>query len=199
MIHPQPTIITGPVGEPLTLAEVKAAVRVDHDGEDNILADFITMARQSMEQSLNRSLLTQTLELVLPSFPRRSRFYLPRSPVASVTSITYYDWQDVLQTLDLATWVTQVLSAQPAEIHLKFGYIWPPTRPRPDAVKVRYVAGTAVGDVPAMIKHAMRVMIGDWYENRSAIAVGTVVGDIPALAARNLRSQYEIPDMSGLM
>lgn len=201
------TPVTAPTEEPVALASSEDHNRVDHNTEGDLIASYVIGSRQSIEKACNRSFCTQTWDLKLPRFPRwhrfgderRNCFYLPRSPVASVTSITYYDTLNVQQTLTLATYVDQHLSALPAELHLKYGYSWPSTYSRPDAVTVRYVAGTAAADVPDMIKAAIRVMAADLYEHRTSQGVGTISFEIPALTERNLRAQYEIPDLTGFM
>jgi uncharacterized phiE125 gp8 family phage protein len=193
------SLATAATIEPVTVNEAKNHLRVDHDSEDDLISTYITAARESLEMACNRSFVTQTWDLILDQFPRYSCIYLPRSPVASLTSITYYDTANASQTLTLATYVDQNLSALPAELHLKYGYSWPSTYSRPNAVTVRYVAGAGIDSVPAGIKHAILVTAGDMYEHRASVGVGTVAYELAELTARNLRAKYEIPDMSGFM
>ncbi len=72
-----------------------------------------------------------------------------------------------------------------------FGQSWPGARSG-EPVVVRYVAGYGVaGDVPALLKRAMLLLIGHWYENREAVVVasGTVATALP-LAVDSILWQF---------
>jgi uncharacterized phiE125 gp8 family phage protein len=193
------SLVTAASERAVTVSLAKQHLRVDHADEDELIGNLVDLAIDTIEQSCNTSLVTQTWDMILPRFPCGS-FYLPRSPVASITSITYYDIANVLQTLTLATYVDQLLSAKPAELHLKYGYSWPCTYSRPNAVTVRYVAGFGTeAAVPPALKAAALMLVGDLYENRSSVITGTISAEIAAVAARNVRAKYEIPDLSHCM
>jgi hypothetical protein len=93
-------ITTQATVEPLTLAEVKLHLRVDHDDEDSMIGLYMKAARQHAERFLGLSLAAQSVQYVLANneTPRDEwRMYEPRqpniielplSPVASIESVT---------------------------------------------------------------------------------------------------------------
>ena len=60
---------TAPAVEPVTLAEAKAHCKVDISDDDAYISSLITMSRQYVEQILDISLISQTLEARYDTFP----------------------------------------------------------------------------------------------------------------------------------
>ena len=181
------TLVTPPAAEPLTLAEVKAHLRIDTGDEDTLLTGLIEAARLHLEGKdgwLNRAFITQTWDWTRDCFPvwwhEQKHFgvwpgpypvglAVPLAPLQSVTHIKYIDPDGVEQTLDPAKYMVDTKSA-PARIFPAYEEVWPPIRFVPNAVTVRFVAGygAAAADVPRPIRTAMLGLIADFYENRSA-------------------------------
>ncbi len=131
-------IITPPPVEPVTLAEVKAQLRIDTDDEAALLEGYIQAAREDCEDFHGQSYVQRTLEYVLDRFPRRDRIMLPRPPVQEIQSVTYLDRDGTEHTLD--DWMP-ALDGDPAVI-LAPGKSWPFVQLYPvGAVRVRYIAG----------------------------------------------------------
>src|SRR5947209_19263795 len=82
-----------PTAEPVSLDEVKEYCRVDAGDvtQDTTLMGLVAFARQRCEEICDRALLTQTLKLTLDVWPRDQFIRPPRSPLASVTSVKYFD------------------------------------------------------------------------------------------------------------
>jgi uncharacterized phiE125 gp8 family phage protein len=163
-------IVTPPASEPLTLAEVKEFLRVDHSDDDATLAIFITAARQLCESYTRMALLPTTFEEFFDDFPQYSGDYkdeirLSRSPVSAVTYVKYIDGNETTITANAADYKIDTIS-RPARISPDNG--WFGTYETINAVFVRYVAGFAnAAAVPAPLKHGMMLVIGDMYENRT--------------------------------
>jgi hypothetical protein len=189
-----PQLITAPTYEPVTLAEAKDHLRLEHDTDDSFVLGLIATARQHLEKVLWRAFLSQTWELTLEGFPgtglrwsdlgfrgsalypfpSRSRFLqkdwdaieLPLGEVQSVTSVTYVDVAGVTQTL--ATSEYQLDTSLPAKLRLPYGKTWPDARSQWDAVKIRYVVGWAnPSKVPAPLKAAIKLLVSQMYEHRT--------------------------------
>ena len=163
-------IVTPPASEPLTLAEVKEFLRVDHSDDDATLAIFITAARQLCESYTRMALLPTTFEEYFDDFPQytgtfKDEIRLSRSPVSAVTYVKYIDGNETTITADAAEYKVDTIS-RPARISPDNG--WFGTYETINVVFVRYVAGFAnAGAVPAPLKHGMMLVIGDMYENRT--------------------------------
>lgn len=135
-------LITAPAAEPVSLADAKAHLRVDHAADDDLIAALIAAAREDAEHRLGRALVMQTLEQVCDAFPADGDIELPNPPLASVTSVKYLDSDGVEQTLSTSLYDVDSDSA-PGEIHRAYGVTWPSTRCVENAVRARYVAGYA--------------------------------------------------------
>ena len=56
---------------------------------------------------------------------------------------------------------------------------WPATYAASDAVRITATAGYAnIQAVPEVAKHAIRLLVGHWYENREAVVTGTISSDV---------------------
>lgn len=71
-------LVTGPSTEPITLAEAKAHLRLEETVDDAFVTALIIVARQHIEKVCWRGMLSQILELELPSFRGADRLELPR-------------------------------------------------------------------------------------------------------------------------
>jgi hypothetical protein len=71
--------ISGPAEEPVTLADAKLTLRVDHAEDDSRIQRMIGAAREEAEQITSRRFGPQTWELVLDAF--ESTITLPAPPV----------------------------------------------------------------------------------------------------------------------
>lgn len=177
----QVKVITAPTVEPVTLTEAKVHVRVDHDADDAYIATLITAAREHCETIAWRAFITQTLELSLAGWPCDNIIRLPRPPLASVTSITYYAEDNSSATMSSGDYIA-ITDVEPGLITLAKNKTWPTATLRTVLpIRVRYVAGYgATGvSVPARYKQAMLLLLGHWYENREAANVGNIVNALP--------------------
>lgn len=169
-------LITGPLTEPVSLAEAKLHLKIDSDTtDDNLISLLITAAREQAEMYTRRAFIAQTWELQEDCF-EGGEILLEKTPVQSVTSIKYYDTNGVEQTLSTSVYGLNQAD-EPNEVYLKYGMVWPVVRGEENDVKIRFVAGYST--VPASVKAAMLLIIGHLYENREDVVVGRQVNDLP--------------------
>lgn len=185
---------TDATSEPITLEEAKLHLRVTDSADDDAISAMIVAARNLAEQHTNRQLLTATWDLYLKHFPYSAcPIELPRSPIQSITSITYTDPDGASQTWNSSNYGMDVYS-EPGRVYLAYSIVWPSTRYIENAVRVRYVAGwTSAALVPAPIKQAILMMIGHWYGNRSAVLVGSISKELE-FAWNGLLEPYRVGD-----
>lgn len=208
-----------PTEEPLTVAEAKYHLRIDTPDltadiaslENTYIGSLIAAARGHCEQETGRQFCTATWQLKLPFFPRAGcnnwqlygvsqaaylgpedwrSIYLPRPKLASVTSVTYYDADNASQTFSSGSY-TVIVGDPVGRIALNYAEVWPVTRPRQDAVTVTYVSGTAASSVPDGVKHAMRLLIGHWYEHREQVTLGMIPSSLP-MGVEALLNPYRV-------
>jgi uncharacterized phiE125 gp8 family phage protein len=164
----QVRVITAPAVEPVSLTEAKIDLRVDHDDDDNLIADLIVACRQEAEDIARRAFVNRTLELSMRNWPTDGYIRLPYPPVVSVTSVVYYDEDNVSRTMSSALYIT-VLDVDPAVISLAKYASWPTESLRLVApIRVRYVAGygTTAASVPERYKALIRSLVAIRYESR---------------------------------
>jgi uncharacterized phiE125 gp8 family phage protein len=137
--------------------------------EDTLLEALITTARQHVENYLRRSLITQTWELWLDDWPGRDHIEIPLPPLASVSSVKYYDTDDTEATFSSDYYFVDTKS-EPGRVCLNYGESWATTVLRDyNGVCVTFTSGYgSATDVPKPIKQAMLLLIGHLYEHREA-------------------------------
>lgn len=165
-----PRRTAAPAAEPITLAEAKLHLRVDHADEDALIAALISAAREACEDRLQRTLISTPWLLVADSFPESIK--LPMPPALQVQSLQYLDAAGTLQTLAPEDYELDPYS-EPAYLVPAPGLGWPATQAgRINAVRVAYTAGYGLtaADVPGPIKQWLLLAIGDMYENRTRSA-----------------------------
>lgn len=165
---------------PVTLAEAKTHLRVDHSDEDALISSLIAAATSHVEGRAGytgRALVSQVWDYSLASFPQEGFINIPLPPLMEVISVTYLDKDGATQTLGIDYYEVNTFT-QPARIHLAYGKSWPETYEAWNAVTIRFRAGYAPTDsdsptdmasgVPESIKAAILLIIGDLYHNRQA-------------------------------
>lgn len=162
--------------EPISVEEAKLHLRVDDDSDDSLIESLIITARDWIEQICNAALLTQTIVLQLDEWPVDDEFEMPRYPLRTVTSISYVDEDGTSHSMDTSNLIIDTRS-KPGRLILKADADWPSeTLQRKAGITVTYTAGFgSAADVPAIVVHAMKLLIGHWYENRELTVVGSGV------------------------
>lgn len=151
-------VITPPVIEPMSIEEAKLHLRVDGFTDDVVIASLIRQSREWCEGYQNRKYITQTLELVLDSFPDTNYIELKNcSPIQSVESFKYYDDSGLEHIFDSSNYIVDNDSFV-NRITLGHYKSWPGVQLQPvNSVRIRFTAG--YGDtsdkVPETIKWAM--------------------------------------------
>ena len=176
--------ITKPQVEPIPLAEAKIHLRVDHNDEDGEIGRKIREARVYCEKIAGRAFITRTLAGTLDEFPtdNSGELLLPHAPASEIVSIQYYDADNVQQTLDPADYEFDPTS-EPARLRPAVGSSWPATYERYAAVEIQWKAGFGDDptDVPDDVRSAIKLALGDLYENRESIVLGLNVNTTNAI------------------
>jgi uncharacterized phiE125 gp8 family phage protein len=198
------TLVSGPDVEPITTADAKSHLRVDTAADDDYIDLLITVARRTVEYWRNEALITQTWKLVMDAFPGEDRLTLPKPPLQSITHVKYTPKDDSLTTFSSDSYIVDT-DSDPGRLVLKSGESWPgDTLQIVNGVEITFVAGygDAASDLPEELVHAMKLMVGHWYENREQVAVGrsavTRAEEIPMGAQWLIWFDRKVPGYAGV-
>ena len=163
------TLTTPPAGEPLSLPDAKAALRVEHDADDALIARMIATARGLIERRLDLAILEQTWTLSLTDAPTAP---VPLRPgkVREITgaAVTYGGTTRALTDAEV-----RLRRSVPAQVVLSV--------PRSEgasalsAITVEFRAGWEEGRVPPELVHAVRLLTAHYYEERELFSRGRYV------------------------
>lgn len=169
-------IVTQPTSEPITLDEARQHLRIEPFGsplehpDDTYISTLITIARQFCEEYTERAYAIYTIEIALDYFPP-NEIELPIYPSSSIESVKYVDTAGDEQTVSPTVYYVDDYS-KPNYLMLKLNQSWPETSGAANNVKIRNVVGSASELVPAPVKQAMLLLIGNFYENRQQDVLG---------------------------
>lgn len=160
------TFQRGVFGTPV-VSHASGATKIFESNEDEDgIRQMVVAARRYVEEYQWSALMTQTWELRLDRFPYYE-ITIPKQPLISVTSVVYNDIDNTSTTLTASTDYTVDTNSVPGRIVPAFDKWWPSTRGHIDDVTVTFIAGYgAETAVPDYIKHAIKLLVEDWYWNR---------------------------------
>lgn len=157
------TRITAPATGVVSLTEAMDHLRLTDDSEALTVAGYIATASAYLDARdgiLGEALITQTWRLTLD---QPAEVTLPLGPVQSVTAIRYLDAAGVEQTVSPA-----IYRLSGRDVELVAGASWPIAADRSRAFWIDFVAGYGTaGAVPATVRQAALLMIGEMYESRT--------------------------------
>jgi uncharacterized phiE125 gp8 family phage protein len=161
---------TAPSTTPITLAEAKAHLRVDHTDEDALIQTLLDAAVSHFDGYtgiLGRCMISQVWELYYDAFPSGD-MQVPLGNIISIDTVEYVDptteiyttWADTNYEVDeksVEGWIVPIDS-------------WPTAMETTNAVRVTFTAGfgASAASVPAAIRAALLLMVGHFYKNREA-------------------------------
>lgn len=172
-------LIAPPTTLPVSLADAKLHLKVDHSDDDALITLMLKAAGRSAEQELNRALMSQTWELRLDAFPS-AEIEVAKPRVLSVSAVAYTDAAGVEQTLSPSLYTLDP-DMPPGWLLPALGTSWPDTRDQANAVRITFVAG--YGSTPESLPEDVRVWIllhlAATYRNREAFSAGVSVAELP--------------------
>jgi uncharacterized phiE125 gp8 family phage protein len=148
----------------ITTADLKGHLRVDHSDEDTLIEALRGAAIEYCENYCNISLGDVTAVMYLDRF--FATWEIPVGPVVSIESITWNISADTTETLDTGNYYVDV-KRSPARVSIinapqVYDYVH-------NGVQVNFTYGYPEASIPTAIKHAIRLLVGHWYENRRQV------------------------------
>lgn len=165
-----------PTNYPISLAEAKAHLKVDHTAEDAYIMALVKAVCTRTEGYLGRPLLNTQFQWVMDAFPCSTVMYVPKPKLVSIDSITYLASSDGNTTSWGSTYYNVDTISEPGRLEPAYNETWPTNvRTQNNAVTVKFTAGygTTTTDVPEDILLGMKLLLASAYENRQDEVVGT--------------------------
>jgi uncharacterized phiE125 gp8 family phage protein len=184
-----------PAIEPVSLAEAKLHLRVDHTDEDILILALISAARLHLEHVLGRSFITQGWLYLFDEWPPGYAVNLPLAPVQSIVSVKVYDSADVAETLSPSLYFLDGLSVPPRLVRRSPSAFAKPGRPA-NGVEVSFISGhgSLAAEVPAPLRQAILLLVAHWYEHRQPVEIGEPNEAVP-FAVFELVAPYRRRDL----
>jgi uncharacterized phiE125 gp8 family phage protein len=181
------TLLIGPAIEPITLADAKAYLRIEHAADDDALAALVAGARIHVEAQTRRALITQTWRLSRDAWPDDGRIAVLPVPLRSLAAARIYKSDGTTLAIPTAAFAADAAAA-PAVLAFTPGTFVAPGRAVAGIeldVEVGY--GPGATDVPQPLRQAIRMLVAHWYENRGVTASGAAAATLPESVAALLR------------
>jgi uncharacterized phiE125 gp8 family phage protein len=165
-------LLTAPAVEPLSLAEAKAFLRVEHSDDDDVISALISGSRIHVEAQTRRALITQAWRIVADRWPDDGRLPIRPAPLQDLSAARVFDFDGGTRAIDLQAFV---LDKSVSELAFAPWALPAPGR-LAAGIEIDVVSGygDAAADVPQPLRQAIRLLVAHWYENRGLAAVGAV-------------------------
>jgi len=157
----RPILVTAPTADAVTLSQAKKQVEIaDSDtAHDEHLHELIDRARDEFEADCDLCISPQTWKVYTDEMEDGMQLY--KGPIQSITSVKYYDTNNVLQTLETSIYNFDAANRM---IRLQYNQLWPVTTVRWDAFEITYLCGFAT--FPPMAIQAMLILVEKYFLGR---------------------------------
>lgn len=139
------------------------------------MSRYVLAAMREAELITGRAIGETVYRLTLDRFPDLGEpILIPRPPLVSIDSLTYYDTNGDSQTLDVNADLQVDTDSEPGRIWPAVSTAWPDTQTdRINSVVITFTAGSA-DDVDPEIIQAIALAVAGWFENREDTVEGSV-------------------------
>jgi uncharacterized phiE125 gp8 family phage protein len=163
-------VLTPPASEPVSLAEAKNFLRVDHEAEDDLIGLFIAAAREAVEQMCGRALITRRVLETLDQWrlDGLGAALLEASPARAMHAVRLLDAEG--ETMIVAS-LGYRLDGQDAQPRLVFETSAPLPLRAIGGIEIEYDAGYGadVASVPSKLRLAVLHVVAALYEAREGL------------------------------
>ncbi len=183
--------------------KLHARIGLDVTNEDSMLDDYIRDAVRAVEQDCGRALVMQSRQLFVDRFPLLSHsqagfdlyptnnIEVRGCPVKSIDSITYTDYNGVVQTWAPSMYQVNIMD-EPCQIRYVWGGLWPIARLQEKSICVSYHCGYVV---PYSVASSVLTLSGYTPTNGDTWRVSNSGGTLPGGLA--LGTDYYVVNASG--
>lgn len=164
-------ITAQPGSEPVTLADVKARLRLTDTADDALITAQMTVAREFVEKILGRSVVGKSYAAFFSKFPWTGKgLLIPMPPTVEVTAVKFLDPTRTWQTWDPSEYQVGV-NQEPGVLVEALNFIYPPTAVLHNGlttVEVDFVAGAFAGPGASTVLECIRQLALWIYANPDA-------------------------------
>jgi uncharacterized phiE125 gp8 family phage protein len=175
-------VLTPPASEPVSLAEAKSFLRIDHNAEDALIGMFILAAREAIEHMCGRMLITRSVRETLDQWrlDGMGAALLEASPVRGIDAVRLLDADGDTTIIPESSYR---LDGQDAQPRLVFSASAPLPLRAIGGIEIDYDAGygESVASVPSKLRVAILHVVAALYEAREGL--GALPQAARALAA----------------
>jgi len=216
----EPTSEPVTTGEAQYYLNADDASDVGRSASEKLVVDrLIEQAREAVESFTGRALFTQTWKVGIDGVPsgvddldRKAaigwplslnlpvrlgggsiQWFMPRPPLASVTTITSYDNSaDENATVFADTnYRVEIPKQTQGYVVLLPGKTWPTSLRPVDSLIVEFIAGTTVANIPSALVSAILKIVKEGYDHRSNTVQGASISEFP-MDAKILMQPYKV-------
>lgn len=160
-------IVDPPASEPVSLAEAKLFLRVDHNAEDDLIASLIGAAREAVEAGIGRALVMRRVRENLDIWRRDAvnGANLGLGPVTNVVAVRLLANNGAQSVIDPERYRLEGNRDRP---RLVFPSGFPSTLRSAGGIEIEYECGYAddPADLPIALRLATLQIVGSLYELR---------------------------------
>lgn len=165
------TIVTPPASEPVSLAEAKLFLRVDHAEEDDLITTLIVAAREAVEAGCGRALIKRRVRESLDIWRRDAvgGATLGLGPVSSVVTVRLMADNGSQSVIDPDRYRLEGAGDRP---RLVFASGVPAILRSAGGVEIEYDAGyaEAADELPVALRLSLLQIVASLYEARQGAA-----------------------------
>lgn len=175
---------TEPAFEPISIEQARMQIGLDSadSSMDTLLTPLITAAREYVEKYTNRSLITADWTAYMDTFDTWA-IELFKVPISELTTLKYYDTDNVEKTLIEDTDYNIDIISEPARLFPASGESWPDTYDKPNAIEIAFKSGygATAASVPKTIQAVMLMIVTHLEANRGDEGFRTMPSTIDLL------------------
>ena len=181
-------LLVPPASEPLSLAEAKNFLRVEHNADDALIGALIAAARGAVEAATRRVCITQTWRIALDRWPKpecnkSARVVSPVNPLRALIEARVLAADGGATVLDPDAFTLDTVST-PGMIAFERANVPEPGRALAGIeLDVSAGYGESAASVPEPLRQAIRLLLARAYEHRDRVEGDVLPADVARLIA----------------
>lgn len=181
-------IKTPPAFSPVTVAQLKRNLRIEHSDQDELLTEIMDRAVSSSQIATGRCYARSTVTLFLDAYPKDDETEIDYGPVNAISSVKYYPPNSApIATVDVAKYQ---LDNTELTSRLRFLESFEPDTEKMNVIEIEFTTGWGdAGIVPKDLIEAIILRASEAYLNpENASGSGKRI-----TTAENKERNYSIP------